>query len=537
MKIKILSIMISLLIIANIFVVSATFIEKKSNAEETITINVALFTDEEENEEFHSPYRRTKYFVYALRNYSWIVGDTTYKFEIDLLNSKMLRRGKLTVENYDLMIYPPDQVDNKSVNIISKYQPRIAIERRRITDFVEQGGGYFGTCAGGMLPGNTINDPVSFVDYTWKAFCFGFSEVDCDHSQATLLFSELRGLPPEALGYAGAYLWYSGWNQTDYASNYYAGIPLDIPLNKDNPIFEDYIQDTCRIRWVGGPALVLPEDPVSEINVLARYPDQEFSDNESTDIHYWSYQGGIRGLLKGLLFDEELHYFTHLGLFLKAPVFASDWIKTEKIVKTNFSNRPFMVSEIYPNENEARIVRCTGHPEHNVWWGGHIQEKNDTNHNNLYEGFYRWENVTPEDETVEDEFNHTHWIVRRSIAWSSKNVPDSDLPPVYGESEVCDFDSDIYSLDFNVTCNVKTEEEPVEIDLYYRHSANLTHWSEWMFYDTDNDSSNGFVFNFDSPNGTIYYEFYSIRRVILDEETKVERVPPGADSQVYVLEG
>ena len=509
----------------------------ESSDDNTVVIRVALYTDEPEDQEFYSQFRRTRYFVYALRDYSWAVGDTTYTFKLDFVTTKMVLSGQLTTQNYDVMIYPPDQADGKVSLTLSRYQPQNLIERQKITKFIKQGGGYFGTCAGAIIAGDIINEPETYMEHAWSNLCYGFAEVDSDFKVGMPLFPQLKRLPAESIGSAGAYFWYSGWNQTGYDMNFHTAICMDVPLNKNTAIFDDFVEDTCRIRWIGGPTFVIPEDSDREIQVLATYPEEEISDNESTQIHYWQYAGGYLGLLKGLLYKGgDMHYFTQLGLFFKAFVFAGDWAKTNKIVETDLANKPFMVSEVYPNENSARIVRCAGHPEHNVWWGGYIQERDDTNYDYQYEGFYRWANTTPEDETIEDEFNYTHWILRRSVAWASQKVNDNNLPPVYGSSEVCDFENDVNTLDFIVTGNCEKSEGTVLVDLYYRYSFDNETWGEWNLFGTDVLDYNNLSWIFDSPYGAGYYQFYSVRRVENEGFIDVEAVPPGADAFVFVEE-
>ena len=78
-----------------------------------------------------------------------------------------------------------------------------------------------------------------------------------------------------------AYLFYSGWNQTNPHLTY-SGASLDCPINRNSPIFDDIIGDTRKIRWIGAPAYEIPENPDREIMVLAKFPEIEFSDNEST---------------------------------------------------------------------------------------------------------------------------------------------------------------------------------------------------------------------------------------------------------------
>jgi len=256
----------------------------------------------------------------------------------------------------------------------------------------------------------------------------GISAMRFSIKMAVPILSQWIGRDPERID-IGGYIQYSGWNQSNYSINYHSGVCLDVPLNKDNPIFDDYIEETRKIRWVSGTALIPPENPDRDMWILAQFPQEEISDNLSTRIHHWRYNGGIKGLLKAMLLGSgDIHYWEHLGIFMRAFVFAEDWDQ-DVILETDLANKPFMTAEIYPNQNQARIVLCSGHPEYNVWWGGHIEEVEDTDHNNIYEGFHHWKDVIPEEETIQDEFSYNYWIIRRSVAWAAK-IPDNDLPPI-----------------------------------------------------------------------------------------------------------
>lgn len=502
--------------------------------DETVDIRVAIFTDEEENEDFYGPYSRTCYFVFAMKNYSWKVNDKTYSFKIDLLPSKELRSGKLTTENYDVLLYPPETAHYKTFTCFTRFKIKKLIEKKVIAEFVEDGGGVFGTCGGSIILGGLENKPDTYIEKVSKNSMLHISPITTESNLGLPLICELAGFNEERIGSSGAYYWYSGWNASDYDLNYHTNVCLDVQINKNHPIFDDHIENTRRIRWVGGGPLVIPENPDREIQVIATFPEEEMSENESTQIHYWTYTGGMAGIIKGLLNKKEHYYYTKFSPLLSMYCFAGDWDKLDKVVETNFANKPFFTTEIYPNENKARIARCNGHPEDNVWWGGYIEDVEDTDYNSQYEAFYKWKDITPEEETEEDEFAFNYCIIRRSVAWASQKVPDNDLPSVYGESQVCDFELERQSLEFTVKCNVKTESNPIEVDLYYRNSTDNISWSEWILFDSDNDNSNGFNFEFNNPNGTGYYEFYSIRKVILDEEIMMERAPPGADAFAYV---
>lgn len=527
-------------IIASAYVKTNGNIEKEFAVDEEIEIRVALFTDEKEDDGFYSPYRRTCYFIYALKDYTWKVDNKIYRFVVDFLTSKSLRKGRLTKENYDVILYPPDTFDEKVFRFgYLSMQPLYMLERKRIENFIKDGGGYFGTCAGAVLTGEMENEADTFVEYLWKNTFLGISAVNARVNQRLTLLYQLVGLPPESLGPMMAYLFYSGWNQSDYDVNYHTGVCLDVPISKDNAIFDDYLEDTRRIRWIGGPDLIVPDykDGGRKIDILARFPDEEMSENESTQIHYWKYVGGLKGLIKSLFYKGgNTHYFEDLGILLNLNCYSGDWDITHKLVETNFSGKPLMTSDIYPNINEGRIVRCTGHPEHNVWFDGYMEDVEDNYENNQYEGFYRWKDVTPEDETVVDEFTYNHWIIRRAVAWAAK-VPDSDLPPVYGTSEICDIDpEEVQSTDFIIKGNAKSDVGITTLDLFYRFSTDEELWTEWILHSTDDNGSDGWSWEFDSLEGPGYYEFYSIRNVFFEGFSETESAPPGPDATAMVTE-
>ena len=498
-------------------------------------IRVAIYTDEIENEDFHGPYGRTRYFLYAL-DYDWKAGDRSYHFVTTLLPTKSILRGELTTDNYDVLIYPPDTADENLFYTGLSLLPRNILRVRNIVNFIKDGGGFFGTCGGALIAGNVVNKPETYGERIMKKSCLGISGLNIEFNSAIPLLTQIFGHDPDSVGTI-SYLFYGSWNMTNMSNNYHSGACLDVPVSRDNPIFDDYLEETRKIRWIGAPPLLIPEnpDPERNITVLCRFPEEEISDNESIRIHYWKYVGGIRGLVKGLFFgDGEIHWMENLGILMKPFVFSGDW-KLDALVETNYKNQPFMTTEYYPNENKARIVLNIGHPEHNVWWGGHIEEPEDTDNNNLYEGFYYWKDYIPEDETLQDEFSYNHWMIRRSIAWASQKVLENDLPSVYGPSQVSDIYPYKQSARFTIEGNVEMSYWITFLDLYYRYSEDNTNWSEWIKYDTDIDSSDGWSWDFNSPNGTGYYQFYSIRHLKNEYECFYEIAPqtgPDAIAQV-----
>ena len=309
---------------------------------------------------------------------------------------------------------------------------------------------------------------------------------------------------------------------------------MDIKLNTSHPIFDDFLESARRINWVSGPALVVPDELSLDVSVVARFPEEEISDNETYQVHVWKYAGRLVGLLRG--FFNSLRASKNLFEALYFSVFkAQDWEMTNEIVQTHVANKGFMTAESYPNGNEGRVVLCSGHPEFPVWSGGHIEEHEDTDYNNLYDGLHYLDDITPFEETLVDEETYDWWIVRREVAWAAK-VPDNALPPVYGSSQVSDIYPYNQSLKFTVVGNVESSDDSSSLDLYYRHSDDNSSWSNWTLFDTDTNGSDGWrwEFNVSKADGSGYYQFYSIRRIENVGFTETETVPPGPDAIAYV---
>ncbi len=530
MKLKILAIAIMLIMVSSAFLVTAK-VKDNNSLEKTLTfdtkeIRVAIYTDTKDE----------AYFMLPLKNYNWKVGNTKYYFVPNLITTKSILKGELNIDNYDVLIYSFNQADQYLLNTGFSRLPKNKIVVRNILNFIKDGGGYYGSCGGCGIAGGMKNKPKTFLERMMYKSSLGISGVEFEYNTAIPLVTEMMRRGPESVDMQ-AYLLYSGWYTSNPHDMNFSGICPDINISKDNSIFDDFVGDTRKIRWIGFPALEVPEQPDREITVLARFPSEEISDNTSAQIHYWTYTGGIRGLIKGLIFgNSKFTCFKNLGILMRPWLFSSDWEKTDKILETYVANKPFMTAEIYPNENKARIVRCPGHPELVTWWGGYLQDMDDTDKNNLYKGFYKLVDAIPLNETIEDEITYNYCIIRRIAAWEAK-IPDNDLPSVYGASQVSDISPYNQSSPFTIIGNTKEEADCiVSLDLYYRYSTDNSsnNWSAWKLYETDTDGSNGWLWEFNSPNGSGYYQFYSIRHVVYHDRTEAETVPPGPDAVAYV---
>jgi len=531
MKLKIFAIGMMLIIFVSVFQTSAgNTLANGENITETIEINVAILYEEPVGWGSGKSLFKT-----ALENYQWTVGNKHYMFVVSEIYDKDIIRGKLNTKDFDILLVPGGGVGDGESWVKGFYRlPKARIWKNKISSFIKNGGGYAGYCGGAMLMVEVYGKPKTFCERQYQTSSLGVSCVKMDFGDEP--FSFFR--PGKGVA---SYAWFpqrgSDHNDVEGFSSGLGGVSLDVTINNDHPIFKDYVGETERVKWIGGPPLVLPDNPDREVNVLARFPQEEMSDNESTKVYEWEYTGGIRGYIRGLF--KGFKECKELGEpLIYAPTYATfratDWTITDKMVQTNFSNKPCMTAESYPNENKGRIVVCSPHPEYKVWWGGHIEEVEDTEYNCILDGFHKWVNVTPFDETVEDELHHTWWMVRRQVAWASQKVPDNALPPVYGPSQVCDLEQNITMSDFTLYGNVEEAEGIASLDLYYQYSEDNDNWSKWTLYDADLDGSDGWSWVFNSPEESGYYQFYSIRRVEYGGVIEAEKVPPGPDAIAYV---
>ena len=475
-------------------------------------------------------------YIPILDDYQWTVGNKTYKFVLTKIYDKDIIEGKLTTENFDMLLVPGGGVgDEESIvkGTLPNIRPKVIKWKRNIANFIKDGGGYAGYCGGTALMCELEKKPETALEKNYHKSAIGVSSVKIYYKDVANYYICL--LKKDGWKRIGPAMYLLGEGYPTYN-----GLCFDVPIDNNHPITDDFIGETCRVRWIGGPGLIPPEDPSNNIAILGRYPDEKVCENESMKIHYWKYTGGMLGLVKGLFKAVKWCKTNNCSIsnaLLSILEFSYDWNPTDEYVDLNQSDKPCMTVEEYPNKNKGRIVLNAFHPERNVWWGGFHQESPDTEKNCLAERFFKLTDFTPFNETQENETTHTWWMVRREIAYAAK-VPDNDLPPLYGPSQVSDIYPYNQSLEFTITGNAEVSDGAESLDLFYRYSSDdgtTNPWSDWKLYDADFDSSNGWSWEFNSPNGTGYYQFYSIRHVKINEyEWLNETAPPGPDASVYV---
>jgi len=298
-------------------------------------------------------------------NYSWIANDTLYKFTIrELTLDEVAGFGDkpLNTDNYDLLIvganynsYIRDCVNNKI--------------RKNIKDFLSDGGGYIGSCAGATLAS------------------MGFEK-------ANGLFHRFanRGVLKIANVYSNED-WFGELQYCLRSVNYLPPIEVSVNKTTSNPIFKVYPDDSINLTYGGGPGLYLANcsDPkLGEIVPLLTYSE----DLMETKPIYWY----IKGLLPG-------------------------WIPIKK-VKVDILGQYCAVATTY--NNSGKIVLYSSHAEIPLIVNGTLYER--FGHPPTYASFGLVPRIVYDWVGTPINMSHNWWILRRTAAWIA-GVPDEDLPP------------------------------------------------------------------------------------------------------------
>jgi len=381
---------------------------------------------------------RKQYHKIILDNYCWKKNNRNYSFSACYLYDKDILKDRLNTKKFDVFLIPGGGVGNnealvKGIKIFYKNK----LFKQKIRKFVLNGGGIIGICGGAALITDiTVADGKKPSTIIERLYHNSSLEISCVssyfHSLAFPLLYPFQYNHPEKIGNS-AYAFGFGPGFTSNGKSIHSiGLSLDINVNKKNPIFFDYSPKTRRIRWWAGQSLVIPKNPNRTLDILGRFPSKDISKNEQMKLFAWKYTGGISGILHS--YCRSCKMVKKYNLPMKTlPLFcyylAGNWKKTDKIIELDTANKPCMTAEIYPNEFGGRILLSTVHPEYLIWYGGHIKEKTDKDFNNIGSGFFRWEDINPLSDTLQDELTHNWWILRRMVAWAGK-VPKEDMPPI-----------------------------------------------------------------------------------------------------------
>lgn len=381
------------------------------------------------------------FFPVILHNYTWTIQDKTYTFKVDYLFDDDILKGRLNTSQDHVLLVPGGGVgDGLAVMKGFLFLRNVRKWKKNIALFIQNGGGYVGICGGAALMTNLKteeNKPRSFLERHYDRSALGVSCVASYYRRIAFpLFYPFQKKHPENIGAIVYVFSFAPGETTDGVRIHTGGVPLDFQICKDHPIFSDFPYETDRIRWWGGPALIVPETPDREVKILARYPAKDVSEDASNRIHAWRYIGGFHGVCRAFFKALKLVKQEQIPLkkvFLYTFFLAGDWELTDRSIELDYANRPSITAEIFPNANKGRILLCTAHPEYMIWRSGYIKEMKDTEFHCLGTGLYKWKDIAPLSKTAIPELTHTWWMVRRFVAWAAK-VPDAHLPPPHAET-------------------------------------------------------------------------------------------------------
>ncbi|RLF58504.1 MAG: hypothetical protein DRN27_05260 [Thermoplasmata archaeon] len=405
--------------------------ENKTTIEKKHKIHVAVLMDEPIG------WGSGKHFFHMiLDGYQWSHLDRFYEIVTTEIFDKDIINGKLLKKNYDVLLVPGGGVgDGEAVIRGINFCFKTKKWKEGISNFIKDGGGYIGICGGAALITELLTDndhKKTLLEKLYDKSAIGVSCVKSYYkSLAVPLFYPFQKKFPEHIGMASFVFSFAPGETKNGKKLLSNGVPIDFPIDKENPLFSDQNNNTIRMRWWGGPALIVPNKPDRTMKILAKYPSKDITKNEKTEIYAWRYIGGLRGMLNGCI--KSLKFIKNNKLKIKnLPLFtyyfSGNWEKTNKKIDMNFQNKALITTEIYPNENKGRILLCGSHPEYFIWNGGKIKELDNNGFHCLAKGLHQWTQIDSFSETAIEELTHTWWLVRRMVAWTA-NIRNEDMPP------------------------------------------------------------------------------------------------------------
>jgi len=313
-----------------------------------------------------------------LDEYSWKMGEKEYKFEVKWITDEEICAGAL--KKFDVIVIPGIGKEFRRI-----FNNNLSIWKNEIRNFVSNGHGYFGTCGGANIASCGLIDAkkrgwrhMTAWEYFMNKSSLHLLPFKSYQDMADPFASSIIWRNPCRVGQS-AYIWYNlSINGT--------GVCQKCKLNTKHDIFCE-CKDERIIRWVGGPVLI----PFGNLTVIAWYPSRNLSSDKNTTIHAWNFKFNI----------------------------VDAWDMCNDIIKTHLAGEPAAVAGKFGN---GRVVVFGNHPEHPVWKGEKIIER-DTNSNHLFvKGLFHWRDrkFLPQD--------YNWWIVRRSVAWAY-GLDTSELPP------------------------------------------------------------------------------------------------------------
>ncbi|MEF8879901.1 MAG: BPL-N domain-containing protein [Candidatus Thermoplasmatota archaeon] len=298
-------------------------------------------------------------------NYTWYTNDTVYRFTQNVLSLKEMRgKGEkpLTIENYDLLYV--------GVNYWSYFRDGIIFKQinENIKEFLSNGGGYIGSCAGSTFATRGFETPESIYQIISN---FGVLKI------------------------ADVYMNQEWMEEMQYCIRSKGPLPpvnLKVEKSTENPIFDNHENSHVNMTYGGGPGLYIANTSDSKLGEVVPL----------------------------LTFDEELMETKPIHWYRKAII---GWVPFKKI-QTDLKGYHAGVATTY--DNAGRIVLFSTHAEIPMVVNGTVEESFDRR--SRYSSFallpriiYNWRG-----ETV--NISRNWWMHRRAAAWVA-GVSKPDLPP------------------------------------------------------------------------------------------------------------
>jgi len=302
-------------------------------------------------------------------HYTWESNGTIYRFNCtELTLDEIKGKGKkpLNNENFDLLVV------GASFDSFYKHgsDPKL---KESIKNFISNGGGYIGVCAGTVFATQGYGDSNGI----YKKF-----------------------INKRVLGIADVYINCELDGESQYEFKLGANIGINqglIPIEKkvlrniSNPIFSQYPFDTINITYGGGPGMYVAN--ASDPNL-----------------------GKVTPLL---IINEELMETKPIHWYQKRLI---GW-KQGNAVETDIFGQYGYIATTY---GEGRVVISTAHPEIRLILNGTINEYigKSTGYGIKFpfnRAVFSWTGTHM-------NMSHNWWIHRRAASWIA-GVPDEDLPP------------------------------------------------------------------------------------------------------------
>jgi hypothetical protein len=357
-KIKVVSVILFIFLISPIVISSELIMINGKEESESITIRVAQYPR----------YAGCDETLDLICNYAWQSNGTWYRFVCtELTYDELSGTGEhpLNIDNFALL-YVGANFDACTKDGLNKKMSD------NIKNFLIDGGGYIGVCAGTSFASQGYEKPVRSYQKHINKNCLKIADVYINQDLTGEVQYEFKN---------------------GVSNNISQGLlPLEnrVVRNNSNPLFLDYNSSTINLSYGGGPGMYVANanDPnLGEVTPL-------------------------------LIINEELMKTKPIHWYRKALL---GWVPLKK-VKTDMLGQYGGIATTY---GKGKIVIFTGHPEIRLVPNGTIKEfigkTTGFGIPSLLRAVYSWIG-TPLN------ISHNWWIHRRAAAWIA-GVPAEDLPP------------------------------------------------------------------------------------------------------------